>query len=323
MGIKHDNICDLEIGKKYSGIYICKSHNVLKTKDGKDMVSFIFEDKTGTIEGVWFEPTPEFLNTEKTTNIDADFIGIKFEVSKYKDKPQAKLSNWMAITPDIIFDKADIVPAASNIEEMFDELYNTANNFENEDLKKLTTTILMERKQEFLVTPGAKSVHHAVVGGLLLHETGMLHLAKAIAPLYPNINAELLYAGVILHDVCKIDEFDVTNLGLVSDYTIEGNLLGHITMGVEYIGKMCDKLNIKKETATVIKHMIESHHGIPEHGSAIPPMFFEAVLLHEIDYIDSRNYIMSEAIKDVADHELSQRIFALDNIRVYKHNLNS
>jgi 3'-5' exoribonuclease len=146
----------------------------------------------------------------------------------------------------------------------------------------------------------------------------MLRIAKSIAAIYSGINSDLLFTGVILHDIAKIKEFETNNLGLVTDYTVEGKLLGHISMGSEYVAAVCDRCSVDPEIKLLLKHMILSHHGKPEHGSAVTPSFLEAELLYICDYTDSRVYMYKEATSNINPGEFSPKIFGLDNKQIYK-----
>jgi 3'-5' exoribonuclease len=143
----------------------------------------------------------------------------------------------------------------------------------------------------------------------------MLDLAKAIAQLYPSLDTDLLYAGVILHDLGKVIELS----GPISTtYTVAGNLLGHISIMVNEIGKAAEELNIHGEEVMVLQHMVLSHHGKAEWGSPKPPLIKEAEILHLIDNIDAKMNMLDRALERVKPGEYTEKIFALDNRSFYK-----
>ena len=143
----------------------------------------------------------------------------------------------------------------------------------------------------------------------------MLDLAKAIASLYPSLDNDLLYAGVILHDLGKVMELS----GPISTvYTVEGNLLGHISIMVNEIGKAADELSISGEEVMILQHLVFSHHGKAEWGSPKPPLIKEAEILHYIDNIDAKMNMLDRALERVKPGEFSERVFALDNRSFYK-----
>ena len=206
---------------------------------------------------------------------------------------------------------------------MFDELYQCAEGFEDEDLRMLTQYILRENKAAILRYPAALKLHHAMRGGLLYHTTTMLKAARAVCavykPLYPSLSTELVYAGIILHDVAKTQELTVGGIGLASAYSQKGQLLGHINMGMAMVERAAAELMTNEHTTMLLQHMLLAHHGVPEFGSPRPPMFPEAELVSQIDVMDSKLFEMFDALAAVPVGGFSDRQWALDNRQLYKH----
>ena len=168
--------------------------------------------------------------------------------------------------------------------------------------------------------PAAKSVHHSFVGGLLMHTANMVKSACFYADLYPDtLDRSLLIAGTLLHDFCKCEEFVTSPLGLVTDYSVKGQLLGHLVMGAEAVDQIAGLLQIPEEKSVLLQHMILSHHGEPEFGAAVRPMCAESELLSYLDMIDSRMEIYAETMAQTPAGEFSGRVFALEK-RIYHHN---
>jgi 3'-5' exoribonuclease len=134
------------------------------------------------------------------------------------------------------------------------------------------------------------------------------------------VDSELLISGAILHDIAKLTEFEVADTGLATGYSVEGNLLGHLTMGAMVIAKYAEKLNINPKTTMLLQHMVLSHHGEPDYGAAVRPGFIEAELLSELDLMDSRVYEMHEAVKNTASDDFTGRLWAMDNRKLFNHN---
>jgi len=151
----------------------------------------------------------------------------------------------------------------------------------------------------------------------------MLRTAEKISEVYTSLNKDLLYAGVILHDLAKMEEMDSSILGIVSDYTVEGTLLGHIVQGIKNLEIVGQRLGVDKEVVMLLQHMILSHHYEPEYGSPVKPMIPEAEVLHYLDIIDARIFDMTKATKDIEAGSFSDRLWSLENRRVYKPNLKS
>lgn len=137
--------------------------------------------------------------------------------------------------------------------------------------------------------------------------------------IYPELCSDLVYAGVILHDIAKTQELEVGTVGLATAYTTEGQLLGHISMGMAMINNAAKKLNIPRETAMLLEHIMLSHHGVPEYGSPQMPMFPEAEIVSAIDTLDARLFEMFDALSAVNTGEFTDRQWALDNRRLYRH----
>ena len=167
--------------------------------------------------------------------------------------------------------------------------------------------------------PAAKSVHHGFLSGLLMHTANMLRLADFLAGQYGDIvDRSLLLAGTLLHDSGKEAEFTFSQLGLVTAYSVKGQLLGHLVMGAQEAGEVAKELGIPEEKSVLLQHLILSHHGEPEFGAAVKPICAESELLSLIDMVDSRMEIYRETLDSLQDGEVSGRVFALDK-RVYRH----
>ena len=145
----------------------------------------------------------------------------------------------------------------------------------------------------------------------------MLRMAAHVCEVYPQLDADLLAAGVILHDLCKIDEMSSDEIGMVSDYTAEGLLIGHLVAGVAEIDRLGKELGVRAELLMMLEHMILSHHDLPEYGSPKPPMFPEAEALHTLDLLDARMFEMSRALKGALPGGFTERIWSLDR-RLYR-----
>lgn len=214
----------------------------------------------------------------------------------------------------------DFVPSAPySGEEMFDLLVQMVQEFENAALKAVVLAILADRKAQMLYWPAAFKLHHAVRGGLLYHTLSIVRMAQQVSVIYPFVDRELLLAGAILHDIAKIDEFDVGETGVASGYTVEGTLIGHLVRGAMYVEKKCEELGIDAETKMLLEHMLISHHGEPEFGAAVRPMFLEAEILSSLDMLDARIYEMQSAISSTPVGDFSARQWALENRKFYNH----
>ena len=202
----------------------------------------------------------------------------------------------------------------------YDEVKALVATIEDLDYRAVCEEMLHRHEAAFRTIPAAKSVHHGFLSGLLMHTLNMLRLADFLAAQYADtVNRSLLLTGTLLHDFAKEQEFSFSELGLVTDYSTKGQLLGHLVMGAQEIAALSAELDLPEEKAMLLEHLILSHHGQPEFGAAVLPQCAEAELLSLIDQIDSRMEIYREVLAPLKAGEFSQRVFALDNRRIYKH----
>jgi 3'-5' exoribonuclease len=201
---------------------------------------------------------------------------------------------------------------------MLNEILSFVESMDNYDIKILVKALIEDYREQLMFYPAAKSNHHAIKSGLLYHILRMLRSAKALGSVYHNINLDLVYAGVILHDIEKINEMNASEVGVVEDYTKEGQLLGHIIMGIKRIDRKAESLGVDPELSLLIQHMILTHHYEPEFGSPKKPLIPEAEVLHYLDMIDARMYDMNKALRDVQEDGFTDPIFVLDRRRLYK-----
>ena len=214
----------------------------------------------------------------------------------------------------------DFVPSAPyDGSEMLKAIYTVVDAFENDELRELVRAVLDEKKTEILYWPAAFKLHHAVRGGLLYHTLSLLRLAQDVCVIYPFVDRELLLAGTILHDIAKTEEFHVAQTGIASGYTTEGTLIGHLVRGAMLLEKTGTQLGTSRETLTLLEHMLLSHHGEPEFGAAVRPMFLEAEILSQLDMMDARIYEVQSAVTGVSEGEFSARQWALDNRKFLNH----
>jgi 3'-5' exoribonuclease len=192
-------------------------------------------------------------------------------------------------------------------------------SIEDSDYRAVAQALLEKHGEELRRIPAAKSVHHGFLGGLLMHTLNMLRLADFLARLYaPTVDRSLLLAGTFLHDLGKTRECAFSELGLVTDYSAEGQLLGHLVIGAQEAAETAAALGVPAEKSMLLQHLILSHHGDPEFGAAVVPQCAEGELLSLVDRIDSRMEIYRETLDELQPGEFSQRVFALEK-RVYKH----
>ncbi len=207
------------------------------------------------------------------------------------------------------------------ISEIKEIVESYLNKIENKVIKDIIMFLYEARKKEFYLYPAATKLHHAYISGLSHHTSTMLKLIDGFKEIYPFLDEDLLIAGVFLHDICKVKE--LSNYA-GPEYTKEGKLLGHITMGVKAVELTAVKLGHQDtEEVLLLEHMVLAHHYYGNYGSPKKPNIPEALILHFIDNIDSKMTALSDALDNTSPGEFTQPITVLDRERYYKSKIKS
>lgn len=250
-----------------------------------------------------------------------DVIEIEYTIDNYKGNTQLTISSIKKADDSMA---KEFVPQSEyDGKAVFSILLDKVNRFNDNELKEIVTHIMLENREKLEVYPAAYKLHHAVVGGLMLHTASIVEIAEKVCTVYPNINRELLLSGAILHDVAKTFEMSTSKSGLSSGYTVGGELIGHLVKGAMNVEQTAVTLGITSEKVTLLEHMILSHHGIPEFGSPIRPLFVEAEILSTLDMLDATIFEFAAATDKVKAGEFTDRQWALDNRKLYNHGLSS
>ena len=308
-------ISQMEFGTELEGFYVLKTAAAKSTAAGKPFLTGELSDRSGGIEFVvWDYSGP--IGTADVGKV----IKIRGKVLEYRGSPQLNISRLRLPTPQDSYDLAALVPTAPiDADAALAELQATVASIADPDYRRLAQTLLARNLESFRRIPAAKSVHHSFLSGLLMHTSDMLKAADFLAGLYARIiDRSLLLAGTLLHDLMKREEFCFSELGLVTDYSVKGQLLGHLVMGAQEVAAAARELEIPEEKSVLLQHLILSHHGTPEFGAAVLPQCAEAELLSYIDGIDSRMEIYAETLRDLPEGQFSPRVYALER-RLYKH----
>ena len=313
----YKKIRDFNLDERIDGFFMIKDIEVRTANNGNKFLDLTLTDNSGDINAkVW-----DYKEEDDTYNQN-DIIKIRGDISEWQGKKQLKIIKIRGKIEDDDVNIEEFVQSAPlRSEDMYKTIINYIDGMENDHIKKLTYHIVVENKDKLLYYPAAKKNHHSIRGGLLYHIVRMLNTGESLSDIYEFVNRDLLYAGIILHDMSKIDEMDSNELGIVSEYTREGKLLGHLIQGIKNISRVSEKLGIDKEISLLIEHMILSHHYYPDYGSPKKPMIPEAELLHHIDTIDATMYDMEKALKGVEESEFTERVWSLDKRSIYKNNI--
>lgn len=306
----------MRTGDAIEGFYILKGAYPKVASNGKPFLNVTLSDKTGVIEGkVWDYSGPIGSADE------GKVIKIRGTVGEFRGAPQVSIERIRLRDAADRVDLSALVPVAPiDAEAVLQQVRTTLASIDDDDYRAVALSLLARHEVRFADIPAAKSVHHSFLHGLLMHTGNMLQIADFLAGLYAGtINRSLLLAGTFAHDLQKETEFVFSELGLVTDYSVKGQLLGHLVMGAQEAAEVAAQLGVPEEKSVLLQHMVLSHHGEPEYGAAVRPACAEAELLSCIDTIDSRMEIYREALSDVAPGSFSDRIFALDGRKVMRH----
>ena len=283
-------INELREGDMISETYFCKTKNTLKTKAGKSYYSLLLQDKTGTIDAKVWELSNGIDHFEQM-----EFIHVDGQITSFQGALQFNVRR-VRRSQEGEFDPADYMPMSKkNIDEMYKELLVFVNSIKQPHLSKLVKSYFEEDKafiMQFKKHSAAKSVHHGFIGGLLEHTLSVTKFCNYIASAYPIINRDLLICGALFHDIGKVKELSSFP---ENDYTDDGQLLGHIYIGAEMVGKRMEMIpGFPVKLATEVKHCILAHHGELEYGSPKKPALAEAMALNFADNADAKLQTLTE-----------------------------
>ncbi len=306
-------IKELTEGNNIQGVYLCKSKLSTETKNGKPYDSLILQDKTGTLDTKVWEPYSPGIGEYAT----GDYIEVVGEVITFNGAKQAKLTR-IRKCQEGEYDPSDYLPCTGkNIEEMYEQILSYISSMQNEYLKKLLQSFFVEDEQfikAFKNSSAAKMVHHGFIGGLLEHTLSVTNLCNYFAGAYPLIKRDLLLTAALCHDIGKIREISAFPK---NDYTDEGQLLGHIVVGVEMVSEKIRQIEgFPEKLANELKHCIVSHHGELEYGSPKKPALIEAVALNFADNADAKLETITEVLRNAESADwLGYNKFLETNVR--------
>ena len=282
------------------------------TDKGLSYLNVTFQDKTGTIEAKKWDVSQEDIRTLAPGAV----VVVDGLVNLYKNQPQLKIVDFSKVeNPDEVvmsnFARVSPIP----LETLKAKLEGYLNSFTDKDVEKVTRAVISHFYDKYITYPGAVKVHHEFGSGILHHSVIMADVADAVAKIYPQVDRDILVAGALLHDIGKTIEYENP---IAPVQTTEGKLCGHIALGYAEVKKIIDDLHITSEVPLLLEHMILAHHGTLEFGSPVMPSTREALLLSEIDMMDSRQMILDKVYDSINEGEFSQRLWMMDDTAFYK-----
>ena len=269
---------EYNVDESFEICLLIKSADVRMAKNGNPFIAFTFQDQSGQMDGKYWSATSDDI----AKYVPGKVVVVNGKREMYNNSPQVKIVSLRltdASKGEPTSASHFVEHAPMSKEEMEEEVNQIMFDITNPYLRRIVHNILKKYQEAFFEFPAAKRHHHAFVGGLSFHTVSMLRLAKAIATQYTQINRSLLYSGVILHDIGKTMELTGA---IGTEYTLKGNLLGHIVIMDEEITKACEELDIdeNQEDVLLLKHLVLAHHGKLEYGSPVRPQLLEAEVLY-------------------------------------------
>ena len=287
-------------GETIRNIYLCKGKRSAETRNGKPYHNLILQDKTGTLDGKVWDP-----NSNGIADYDEmDFIEVFGDVISYNNNLQLNIRQIRKAYEDE-YVAADYMPTTEkSTDSMFEELIGYVKKIDNDYLRQAVEYYFVNDEafiKTFVGHSAAKTVHHGFAGGLLEHTLSVVKMCEYMVSAYPILNKDLLYAAAICHDIGKTKELSPFP---TNDYTDDGQLLGHIVIGVEMISDAVRSIpGFPEQLASELKHCIVAHHGELEYGSPKKPALAEALALNFADATDAKMQTLTELFKDKKNND--------------------
>lgn len=287
--------------------------NVTKgvTNQSKPYMTIQFQDATGTVDGKKWDYTDE----DVAVFVPGNVVEVSCEVIEYKAAKQLKVLRGVAVPMDQI-DSSLFVPSAPvSKEELVNKLTGYVNSLKEGDVKTIVTHLLRKHYKEYIEWPAAVRNHHNFVSGLMYHSLCMADTAEAICALYPSINRDIVIGVCLIHDLGKVIELSGP---VATKFTLEGKLLGHISIEQAEVREAAHELGLTGEIPTLMEHMVLSHHSKPDFGSPIMPLTREALVVAMVDDLDAKMNILDKAYDVIQPGEFTSRLMTMDDRYFYK-----
>lgn len=279
-----------------------------ETKSKKPYLQMELFDGTDTISGNFWDWAGVNIPPKNA------ILDIKAQVTEYLGTKQLNIKSMTTNTERHL---SEFAPNSGlDISSVYKEAYELTSNVKDDFLRSLGLSVLETLQDDWLRVPGAKGIHHAYVGGTLVHSLSVAKIALAISRCIPESNPDLCFVGGLLHDIGKLYTYKLN--GLVVDMTDEGMLYEHTFIGAEFIGNLVENLPWYEEDCVgpkleILRHIILSHHGLLEYGAAVPPMCIEAHIVNHADGIDASTQQIIEASRKLDNAKWTDRIYTLAN----------
>lgn len=310
----YKRLLDYNDGEELELVVLIKNSQLRHTKKGKLYLALSFSDSSGEIKGNFWDAN----NQDAATYNAGTVVELNGKREEYQGQPQIKIYSLRVVGPEEGYDLRQFIKSApEKISDMKEEVNQYVFEILNPTWNRIVRYLLKKWDKRFFEYPAGKSNHHAVRGGLAYHTVSMLRVAKAIADNYPQVDRSLLYAGCILHDMGKVLELTGP---AATQYTTEGNLIGHLVLIDEQIMLSAQelKIDLSSEDLLLLRHLVLSHHGKFEYGSPKLPALLEAELVHRIDDLDASVYAITNALQHTRPGSFTNNIMSQGGRKFYR-----
>lgn len=315
-------IKDLITNDEFVGFYLLKELELKQTNTSpaKDYFDLVLCDASGQLPAKYWD----VKETERDNFSPMTLVKVQGIVQLYREKLQVKITRIRNIRDEDGVSLTDFIRAAPmGSTELLEVIDRVIESISDPVIRYIVSFCVDKVREKLAHYPAAKMHHHAYFAGLAYHVVRMLEIGEFLCKQRPFLNADMIKAGIILHDIAKPEEM-IAQLGVVTDYSTQGKLIGHIAMAASWITEAALRLELPLDSQQVIglQHLILSHHNLGEWGSPVQPQTAEAVALHHIDALDAKLQMAEDALSATSDKELwTQPIRGLENKALYKMSL--
>lgn len=315
-------IKDLSTNDEFVGFYLLKELELKQTNTSpaKDYFDLVLCDASGQLPAKYWD----VKETEKDDFTPMTLVKVQGIVQLYREKPQVKITRIRNVRNEDGVSLSDFIRAAPiGSTELLEVISRAIESISDPVIRDIVSFCVDKVKEKLAHYPAAKMHHHAYFAGLAYHIVRMLEIGEFLCKQRPFLNADMIKAGIILHDIAKPEEM-IAQLGVVTDYSVQGKLIGHIAMAAGWITEAALRLELPLDSEQVIglQHLILSHHNLGEWGSPVQPQTAEAVALHYIDALDAKLQMAEDALSATSDKELwTQPVRGLENKALYRMSL--
>lgn len=293
-------------------LYLVASVTNGKNNKGADYLNIVLQDNSGTIDAKLWDVRPE----HKTMIRPGVVLAFSGDALEYNKMTQVRIVGVKEVDQAMVELKNYVMASEIDMDELKKRIKTAIGSVTNPVYHAILMDIFREVGAEFFDYPAASRIHHNFLGGLAEHVSSMVAVAESLCRLYPQLDHDLLVSGILIHDIGKMTEL---NGPIATEYTVEGKLIGHISIMQGKVMETADKLGYgDTEEAIMLRHMVLAHHGHYEYGSPVLPMLQEAEVLYLIDNLDARMNTLKQAFTTVQPGEFTPKLFALENRSFYK-----